>query len=77
MRMRTGPVQNSIKIHSIDELAVDTGFGLRFDFTFFVMRLDIGFPLRTPYETDGKNWLRGTDNVISGALFNLAIGYPF
>jgi outer membrane protein assembly factor BamA len=61
----------------IDELAVDTGFGFRFDFTFFVMRLDIGFPLRTPYETDGKNWLRGTDNVLSGALFNLAIGYPF
>jgi outer membrane protein assembly factor BamA len=61
----------------IDELAVDTGFGFRFDFTFFVMRVDIGFPLRTPYETDGKNWLRGADNVISGALFNLAIGYPF
>jgi outer membrane protein insertion porin family len=60
-----------------DELAVDTGFGLRFDFTFFVMRLDIGFPLRTPYETDGNNWLRGTDNIISGGLFNLAIGYPF
>jgi outer membrane protein assembly factor BamA len=60
-----------------DELAVDTGFGVRFDFTFFVMRLDIGFPLRTPYETDGKNWLRGTDNIISGGLFNLAIGYPF
>jgi outer membrane protein assembly factor BamA len=60
-----------------DELAVDTGFGLRFDFTFFVMRLDIGFPLRTPYETDGSNWIRSTDNIISGALFNLAIGYPF
>jgi outer membrane protein assembly factor BamA len=60
-----------------DQLAVDTGFGFRFDFTFFVMRVDIGFPLRTPYETDGKNWLGGTDNIISGGLFNLAIGYPF
>jgi outer membrane protein assembly factor BamA len=60
-----------------DQLAVDAGFGIRFDFTFFVMRLDIGFPLRTPYETDGRNWLRGTDNLISGGLFNLAIGYPF
>jgi outer membrane protein assembly factor BamA len=61
----------------MDELAVDAGLGLRFDFTFFVMRLDIGFPLRTPYETDGRNWLRGMDNIISGGLFNLAIGYPF
>ena len=59
------------------ELAVGTGFGLRFDFTFFVMRADIGLPLRTPYQTDGKNWLTSTNQVLSGALFNLAIGYPF
>ncbi len=59
------------------ELAVGTGFGLRFDFTFFVMRADIGLPLRTPYQTDGKNWLTSTNDVMSGALFNLAIGYPF
>ena len=59
------------------ELAVGTGFGLRFDFTFFVMRADIGLPLRTPYNTDGKNWLTSTNDVLSGALFNLAIGYPF
>jgi outer membrane protein assembly factor BamA len=60
-----------------DQLAVGTGFGLRFDFTFFVLRVDIGLPLRTPYKTDGKNWLTSTNKVLSGALFNLAIGYPF
>jgi outer membrane protein assembly factor BamA len=60
-----------------DQLAVGTGFGLRFDFTFFVMRADIGLPLRTPYKTDGNNWLTKTNQVFSGALFNLAIGYPF
>ena len=59
------------------ELAVGTGFGLRFDFTFFVMRADIGLPLRTPYQTDGKNWLTSSKKVFSDALFNLAIGYPF
>jgi outer membrane protein insertion porin family len=33
------------------QLAVGTGFGLRFDFSFFVLRFDLAFPLRKPYET--------------------------
>ena len=60
-----------------DQLAVGTGFGLRFDFTFFVLRTDVGFPLRTPYVENNKNWLFGTKNILSGGLFYLAIGYPF
>ena len=60
-----------------NELAVVTGLGLRFDFNFFVLRTDLGFPLRNPYLTDGKNWLLGTKEVFSGAIFYLAIGYPF
>lgn len=31
------------------ELAVGTGFGLRFDFSFFVLRFDLGFPIRKTY----------------------------
>ncbi len=60
-----------------DELAVGTGFGLRFDFTVFVLRADVGFPIRNPYKTDNSNWLFGTDKIFSGGLFYLAIGYPF
>jgi hemolysin activation/secretion protein len=60
-----------------NELAVGTGFGLRFDFTFFVLRTDIGIPLRNPYKTDNENWLFGTDEMFTNALFHLAIGYPF
>ncbi len=60
-----------------NELAVGTGIGLRFDFNFFVLRTDLGFPLRNPYLTDEKNWLLGTKEVFSGAIFYLAIGYPF
>jgi outer membrane protein assembly factor BamA len=59
------------------ELAVGTGVGLRFDFSFFVLRTDFGFPLRNPYMTEGKNWLFGTGDIWSGMLFYLAIGYPF
>jgi outer membrane protein assembly factor BamA len=61
-----------------NELAVGSGFGLRFDFGFFVMRTDVGFPIRTPYlQENNKNWLFGTDKILSGGLFYLAIGYPF
>ena len=61
----------------IDQLAVGTGLGLRFDFNFFVMRTDFGLPLRTPYATENGNWLTTTKEVFSGSMFNLAIGYPF
>jgi outer membrane protein assembly factor BamA len=61
-----------------NQLAVGSGFGLRFDFGFFVMRTDVGFPIRTPYlQENNKNWLFGTDKIWSGGLFYLAIGYPF
>ncbi len=59
------------------QLAVGTGAGLRFDFSFFVLRTDIGLPLRNAYATDGRHWLPSAKEVFKGFLFNLAIGYPF
>jgi len=60
-----------------NQLAVGSGVGLRFDFNFFVLRTDLGFPLRTPYLQDDKNWTPGNGSVLSNALFYFAIGYPF
>jgi len=59
------------------QLAVGTGVGLRFDFNFFVLRTDLGFPIRTPYVADDSHWLIGTGKAFSKPLFYLAIGYPF
>ncbi len=66
------------------QIALGTGAGLRFDFTFFLLRLDLAFPLAIPSagnNEDGRyfqkirpldsQWRR--DNLI----LNLAIGYPF
>jgi outer membrane protein assembly factor BamA len=35
----------------LKEIAVGTGLGLRFDFSFFVLRFDLGFPIRKTYPT--------------------------
>jgi outer membrane protein assembly factor BamA len=60
-----------------DQLAVSTGFGIRFDFNFFVLRTDFGIPLRYPYPINNEYWLLGTGNIFSSTNFHLAIGYPF
>lgn len=59
------------------QLAVGSGIGLRFDFNFFVVRADLGFPVRTPYLIDDKHWQIASGKAFSSGLFYLAIGYPF
>ena len=67
----------------IKEIAVGTGFGLRFDFSFLILRTDFAFPLRKPYLPDGDRWVLDKISFGNGAwrrenlVFNLAIGYPF
>jgi outer membrane protein insertion porin family len=63
------------------ELALGAGLGLRLDFTFAILRLDLAMPLAVPYDNSpgyfqplkplNGRWLR--DNLV----LNLAIGYPF
>jgi len=52
--------------------------GLRFDFTYFLFRLDLGLKLRDPSLEEGVRWIPG-NSKIDADKFNLsfAIGYPF
>ena len=59
----------------INELAVSTGWGLRWDFDFVVARLDFAYTLRTPYLPDGERWTEKFD--FWDPTFNIGIGYPF
>lgn len=63
----------------LSQIAIGTGFGFRKDFGFFVMRLDLGYKVRTPYASETNQvgdhffpngWWRDPNYVI-------AIGYPF
>jgi len=65
------------------EIAVGAGAGLRFDFSFLILRTDLAIPLRIPYLPDGQRWV--IDNIDFGdsswrkdnLILNIAIGYPF
>ncbi len=58
------------------ELAVDAGIGLRFDFSFFLFRLDFAAPLCDPARPEGDRWM--VDKLQFGhSRFNFGIGYPF
>lgn len=60
------------------ELAVGTGFGLRLDLSFVIIRLDIGAKLRDPGLTIGPSWFPNYDSYLrEGMVLNFAIGYPF
>jgi len=60
-----------------NQLAIGTGVGLRFDFDFFVLRTDFGFPLRYPYDDGEGNWVSDAGEMFSKFKLNLAIGFPF
>ncbi|RBL88435.1 hypothetical protein DF182_17745 [Chitinophaga flava] len=66
------------------DLAIGTGVGLRLDFSFFLIRLDWGIPVKVPYNTNNKNgWYLSEWDLSSSQwrrnniIWNLAIGYPF
>ncbi|SDR67457.1 Surface antigen [Polaribacter sp. KT25b] len=59
---------------SVKDIAVGSGFGARLDFSFLIVRLDIGFKTYEPYLESNK-WFRNYN--FSNAVYNIGINYPF
>jgi hypothetical protein len=65
------------------EIAVGTGLGLRMDFEFLVLRLDMGIKAYDPARPEGERFI--LDNISLSRpfgergqqVFNIGIGYPF
>lgn len=64
---------NSLK--SLEDIAVGAGIGLRYDFGFFILRLDTGFKAHNPTYEKSKRWMR--DFNFGNAVYNIGINYPF
>ncbi|MBK8492308.1 MAG: BamA/TamA family outer membrane protein [Saprospirales bacterium] len=75
---------NKLSDNLFKYIAVGTGFGLRLDFAYFILRLDLGMKLRNPYPQidDLGNvkevfWRSPFQNGWSDLNLNLGLGYPF
>lgn len=60
----------------LKDLALGTGFGIRYDMDFLVIRFDVGIGLHLPYET-GKSGYYNIPRFKEGMGYHFAIGYPF
>ncbi|MDO9512076.1 MAG: BamA/TamA family outer membrane protein [Bacteroidales bacterium] len=58
------------------EIALDAGFGIRFDFSFFAFRLDAAMPLYDPAKPLGSRF-RFSKLQLADVVWNFGIGYPF
>ena len=58
------------------QLAADAGIGLRFDFSFFLFRLDAATPIVNPAYPEGERW-RISKLQFRDFILNFGIGYPF
>ena len=58
------------------QLALNTGFGFRYDLEFLVLRLDFGLGLHAPYKTE-RNGYFNLKPFGDGFAWHFAIGYPF
>jgi len=59
------------------QTALGMGFGLRYDFDFFIARADWGFQVFDPRRTStGDAWWRPSEGIRRSAL-QIAIGLPF
>ena len=81
--MTQGNTDPNTQFHLNDfynQIAVGTGFGLRWDFDFFLLRLDLATKVINPANPVNQKWVlpqtsfEGGQNPIE---FNIGIGYPF
>src|SRR5690606_32400182 len=60
---------------SLEDIALGSGLGFRYDFSFFVLRFDIGFKTYNPAYEPGNRWFN--DYNFNHAVYNIGINYPF
>jgi outer membrane protein assembly factor BamA len=62
-------------LRDLDEIAIGSGIGLRYNIGYFILRLDMGLKTYNPVLETNKRWL--TDFNLKKAVFNIGLNYPF
>ena len=60
----------------MSQLGVNTGFGLRYDLEFLILRADLGLKVHHPGAVNRSRWVIASPDIRDFNL-NLGIGYPF
>lgn len=69
------PAATFTSLADLKDIAIGTGTGIRYDFNFFVLRLDVGFKTYDPARPEGQRWFK--DYNFNNAVYNVGINYPF
>ena len=59
----------------IKQFGIGYGYGIRLDLDFFIIRLDLGYKLHSPFPVNGSRWIR--QRFPKGSVPQIAIGLPF
>ena len=62
-------------LNSLKNSAIGSGIGFRYDFNFFIVRMDLGFKTYNPSEVEGRKWFK--DYNLEKSVINIGINYPF
>jgi hypothetical protein len=62
-------------IKNLKDIAIGSGFGIRYDLSFFVVRFDIGFKTYNPANKKGEKWFQ--EYNFGHSVLNFGINYPF
>ena len=69
------PKRTFKSLKDLNELAIGSGFGMRYNLGYFVLRLDMGLKTYNPVLVTKDRWL--TDFNLKKAVFNIGLNYPF
>ncbi|WP_052257284.1 BamA/TamA family outer membrane protein [Flavobacterium sp. AED] len=62
-------------LKNLKDIAIGSGFGLRYDLSFFVIRFDLGFKTYNPANETNKRWFQ--EYNFGHSVLNFGINYPF
>ena len=71
----TDPLARFDGFRDLEDIAIGSGLGLRYDFDFFVFRFDTAFKTYNPALPKATRWW--SEYALNKAVFNVGINYPF
>ncbi len=73
----TDPESRFFGLQSLKDIAIAGGFGLRVDFTYFIIRFDLAYKVYDPSKEGKYRWIDLKNTKLTDGVLNIGISYPF